>query len=1288
MTLLVLSGSSALSDFRISKFNQRLAAADAAVRLTHATLIYLIEIEGEQPLSESERSDLQSLLNADGALAQMPAHSVLIVPRLGSISSWSSKATDIAAHCGMDRVKRIELGRLLQLDGGPVRRTALHETRLVDRMTESVLRSLDEISSLFDQQAETPVTTLPLLDQGVAVLEQANQDLGLALSSEEIDYLDQRYRDIDRNPTDAELMMFAQANSEHCRHKIFNASWTLDGESMPHSLFGMIRNTYQRAPEGIITAYSDNSAIIEGHLAHRLIPDPLSGEFELTREPAHIAIKVETHNHPTAISPHAGAATGSGGEIRDEAATGRGARPKAGLTGFSVSNLNLPDFPQSWETAAGKPDRIASAMEIMLEAPIGAAGFNNEFGRPALGGYFRTFEQTSQSAERWYGYHKPIMIAGGLGSIRPEATRKLLFGEDTPVIVLGGPAMLIGLGGGAASSMSSGSSDQQLDFSSVQRDNPEMQRRCQEVIDRCWSQGEANPIVSIHDVGAGGLSNAIPELLHDADCGGELELRRIHSDDRSLTPMQIWSNEAQERYVLAVDPARLEDVLALCERERCPVAVVGTATSAMQLRLNDRLFDNQPVDIPMDLLFGSSPRLHREDVSRDTELTTIAAIEQGLDELIDRVLAFPAVASKKFLITIGDRSVGGLVHRDQMVGPWQVPVADCAVTLNDFEGSSGEAMAMGERTPLALIDAPASGRMAVAEAITNMAGVSLPGLSAISLSANWMAAAGQIGEESRLYRTVEAVGMEFCPALGIAIPVGKDSLSMTTTWDEQGTQRQMQAPVSLIVSAFAAVKAVEGCLTPQLLPDPDSVLLLIAPMGEQRRLGGSSLLQTLGGMLLEGDRRVPDIDPEPLKQLFDAVQAMNAETLLTACHDRSDGGLITTLLEMGFAGRCGLRISCPDGLDPLAFLFNEEIGLVVQCRRDRLDEVNALLDQHDLKDRTTEVAVPAQDARVVIEQGGHAVFESTIDALQQRWASVSFHMQQRRDHPQCAEQEFSDIIDQSARLYAEVPASLRDLEAPAIVGSRPKIAVLREQGVNGHNEMAAAFHYAGFQAVDVHMSDLLSGRQSLDRFNALVACGGFSYGDVLGAGQGWARTILMNEALRAQFQRFFADTQRFALGVCNGCQMLSTLAPLIPGAEDWPRFVRNRSEQFEARLSMVEVQASRSILFEGMAGLKYPIIVSHGEGRASFSGDAALAESSRVMRYVDRQGQVATTYPANPNGSPDGLTAICNDDGRITAMMPHPERVFRRLQMSWSPESEGQYTPWMALFLNGRRWLN
>ncbi len=1288
MSILVLTGLPALSEFRISKFNQRLATVGSSARLSIAMSIYLVQVDGDEALTDSQQQGLMTLLNAELPLQDLPLDSVLIVPRLGSISSWSSKATDIAAHCGLDRVLRVEHSRLLQFAGAKVEDAQLHQTRLVDRMTESVMRSMADLPMLFEQQRESPVTTLPLLDQGLEVLRQANQDLGLALSGEEIDYLDQRYRQISRNPSDAELMMFAQANSEHCRHKIFNASWTLNGEDMPNSLFGMIRHTYQCAPDGIITAYSDNSAIIEGLPAQRLMPDISSGDYGLTCETAHIAIKVETHNHPTAISPHAGAATGSGGEIRDEAATGRGARPKAGLTGFSVSNLNLPDFPQPWETSAGKPDRIASAMDIMLEAPIGAAGFNNEFGRPALGGYFRTFEQTAQSGQRWYGYHKPIMIAGGLGSVRPQATRKQLFTDQTPVIVLGGPAMLIGLGGGAASSMSSGSSDQLLDFSSVQRDNPEMQRRCQEVIDRCWGQGESNPIISIHDVGAGGLSNAIPELLHDADCGGALELREIHSDDRSLTPMQIWSNEAQERYVLAVSPERLSDVLALCERERCPVAVVGMATSAMQLTLNDRLFDNQPVDIPMDLLFGSSPKLHRTDSTQSIELAVANRDGHELGELIDRVLAFPAVASKKFLITIGDRSVGGLVHRDQMVGPWQVPVADCAVTLNDFEGLSGEAMSMGERTPLALINAPASGRMAVAEAITNLAGVPLSDLSDISLSANWMAAAGQPGEDERLYRTVEAVGLEFCPELGIAIPVGKDSLSMTTLWDEQGTARQMQAPVSLIVSAFAAVKNVDGCLTPQLRAHQDSMLLLVAPMGDQMRLAGSSLLQTLGGMLQADDASVPDIEPKPLKQLFNAVQALNREGLLQACHDRSDGGLITTLLEMAFAGRCGLSIACPESIDVAAFLFNEEIGLVLQCERRSLSAVKQILDQHDLAESTLQVAVPRMDAHVVIEQAGLALFESPMTRLQQCWAATSFHMQQRRDHPECAEQEYQDIVDQSSRLYAEVSESLQTITPPAIVGSRPRIAILREQGVNGHNEMAAAFHYAGFSSVDVHMSDLLAGRHHLDRFDALVACGGFSYGDVLGAGQGWARTILMNDALRTQFQCFFENTQRFALGVCNGCQMLSTLAPLIPGCDGWPGFVRNRSEQFEARLTMVEVQQSRSILFDEMSGLKYPIIVSHGEGRVDFNGNVKLSEPSQVMRYVDQSGQVAASYPANPNGSPNGLAAMCNDDGRITAMMPHPERVFRRLQMSWSPESDGQYTPWMQLFMNGRRWLN
>ncbi len=1290
MPIIVLLGQPALSDFRIKKINERLERRDVTTRVSAAQQIFLVASRDDAQPDSSQLAALEALLHASVTDSAVPPGDLIILPRLGTISPWSTKATDIAHHCGLEFIERIEHGRVLSCspEADPDDRTMVEA--VLDRMTESLLPTLSRAQEVFDQQAASSFRTIDVLDSGKSALSTANRELGLAMSDDEIEYLHEQYTAIDRNPSDAELMMFAQANSEHCRHKIFNASWNIDGESMPNSLFGMIRNTHATSPEGVITAYSDNSAVINGHHAQRLTIESDSHRYCLNSEPAHVMIKVETHNHPTAISPFAGAATGSGGEIRDEAATGRGARPKAGLTGFSVSNLKISGFDQPWEIDYGKSSRMVSALEIMIDGPIGAASFNNEFGRPALGGYFRTFEQADDSAEQLFGYHKPIMIAGGMGNVRDASARKQTFNDGTPVIVLGGPAMLIGLGGGAASSMASGSSDETLDFASVQRENPEMQRRCQEVIDRCWMLGEDNPVISVHDVGAGGLSNAIPELLHDAGCGGQLELRKINSDDRSMTPMQIWCNEAQERYVLAIRPDALTDFLELCERERCPVAVVGTASASQHLTLADELFDNQPVNIPMDLLFGKPPKMHRSVSRHEHQLRKASVDELSLAEAIRRVLQLPAVASKKFLITIGDRTVGGLVCRDQMVGPQQVPVADCAVTLNDFEGHAGEAMAMGERTPLALHDAPASGRMAVAEAITNIAAAPLDGLGSIKLSANWMAATGQPGEDARLYDTVEAVGLSFCPDLGIAIPVGKDSLSMATLWQDDGQQRSMHAPTSLIISAFAPVKDVRSAMTPELKPVRDSVLLLIEPCGNRSNLSGSALAQVCGGLLLgDGDTAVPDIDAAELRQLFDSIQSLNREGHALAYHDRSDGGLLACLLEMSFAGDSGLTIKCPEDASLLPWLFNEEIGVVIQVASTAIDQVNQLLESAGTGIRSTIVASLREDEDIVIQHGDSTVHSDTSRALQRIWSETSFRIQSLRDHPDCAREEFESIEAGQQKLRSSIPSGMTLPPVPVINQHRPRVAILREQGVNGHNEMAAAFHYAGFDAIDVHMSDLVEGRQSLSDFRGLVACGGFSFGDVLGAGQGWARSILMNNALRDMFQSFFHDTGKFSLGVCNGCQMLSTLTDLIPGSEGWPEFVRNKSEQFEARLSMVKVTPSASVFLGSMAGLEYPIVVSHGEGRADFSHSGQSIPDANVgMRYINGDGGVARRYPDNPNGSADGITAVCNDDGRVTAMMPHPERIFRDVQLSYSPLRQEGYSPWMQMFINARAWLD
>jgi len=1287
--MLTLRGAPALSDFRLQKLTRRIAEATGIELSLYAEFVHFVALE--RPLEEAERQVLDRLLRYGPAL---PAHEprgelLLVVPRPGTISPWSSKATDIAHNCGLEALHRIERGIAYYLEGAALdagRRTQV-ASLLHDRMTQVVLDDLAQAAVLFDSAEPRPMTTVDVLEGGRAALEQANAALGLALSDDEIDYLVDSFRALGRNPSDVELMMFAQANSEHCRHKIFNADWVIDGEPQEHSLFGMIRHTTQSSPDNVLSAYKDNAAVITGHEGARFFPVPESGVYADHDEAIHILMKVETHNHPTAISPDPGAATGAGGEIRDEGATGRGGKPKAGLCGFSVSNLRIPGLERPWERDFGRPGRIVSALDIMLEGPIGAAAFNNEFGRPNLCGYFRTYEQ--QVGEELRGYHKPIMLAGGLGNIRAEHIEKGAFPAGTPLVVLGGPAMLIGLGGGAASSMAQGTSAEDLDFASVQRANPEMERRAQEVIDRCWQMGEDNPILFIHDVGAGGLSNALPELVNDGGRGGRFELREVPSDDPGMSPMEIWCNESQERYVLAVDARRLEQFKALCERERCPYAIVGEAAEEQVLRLHDRHFDNWPIDMPLSLLLGKPPKMTRAVQRQPCPATPLAREGVELAEAVQRVLRLPTVADKTFLITIGDRSITGMVARDQMVGPWQVPVADVAVTLSDYKGYTGEAMSMGERTPLALLDAPASGRMAVGEAITNIAAAAIERLGDIKLSANWMAAAGHPGEDARLYDTVRAVGLELCPQLGIAIPVGKDSMSMKTVWQQDGQSREMTAPLSLIVSAFAPVRDARATLTPQLRSDRGDTDLILIDLGEGRdRLGASALAQVYEQIGEQG----PDLDdPQLLVRFFEAIQELNAEGLLLAYHDRSDGGLFVTLCEMAFAGRTGLDIDLAGlSTDDLAVLFNEELGAVIQVHHEDADDVLLRLEQAGLGHCSQIIGTLREDDRIVIRHGERPVFESTRAVLQQYWSETTREMQALRDNPACAQEEFERITAEDPGLHAQLTFDPEDdIAAPYVERARPRVAILREQGVNGQVEMAAAFHKAGFEAVDVHMSDLLAGRAGLDDFQGLVACGGFSYGDVLGAGEGWAKSILFNARAREQFAAFFERNDRFALGVCNGCQMLSNLKELIPGTEHWPHFVRNRSEQFEARFVMVEVTDSPSVLLEGMAGSRIPIAVAHGEGRAEFADPTQLeAVAGQVaLRYIENDGQVAVRYPANPNGSPEGITGLCNADGRVTIMMPHPERVVRSVTNSWHPDDWGEDSPWMRLFRNARRWV-
>ena len=1338
--MLILPGSNALSAFRTQRLLSQLQAVEPAVIGVTGRFLHFIDAAASP--NEDDIGRLKALLTyGEPFSGGTEGEGFVVIPRFGTISPWASKATDIVHNCGMSHIRRLERGVSYHVQlkpgflGGSKRlpEAAARDVAalLHDRMTETVLRDANEAAGLFRELASKPLEFVDVLKGGRDALVTANTELGLALSDDEVDYLLNAFTQARRNPTDVELMMFAQANSEHCRHKIFNANWTIDGVRQDKSLFAMIKNTHQLQPKGTIVAYSDNSSIIEGASVMRFYPRGAAqgNVYQEFEELTHILMKVETHNHPTAISPFPGASTGAGGEIRDEGATGRGAKPKAGLTGFTVSNLMITHAVQPWENARdvaepvaqrqshaqsgiyGKPDRIASPLQIMIDGPLGGAAFNNEFGRPNLGGYFRTYEQNVGGTVK--GYHKPIMIAGGMGNIADKHTKKHDLPTGSLLIQLGGPGMRIGMGGGAASSMATGTNTADLDFDSVQRGNPEMERRAQEVINACWAMGEDNLILSIHDVGAGGLSNAFPELTNDARRGAVFDLRKVPLEESGMAPKEIWSNESQERYVLAIAPESLPLFQYFCERERCPFAVVGTATEERQLKVIDPEHDNNPVDMPMDVLLGKPPKMHR-DVSRvSKEYPPVDLTGMDLAEVAQRVLRLPTVADKSFLITIGDRSVGATTVRDQMVGPWQVPVADCAVTAMSFEGYRGEAMSMGERTPLAVIDAAASGRMAVGEAITNIAAAPIVDISDIKLSANWMAACGQPGEDAALFDTVKAVGMELCPALGISIPVGKDSLSMRTTWkDEQGS-KAVTSPVSLIVSAFAPVHDVRHCLTPQLRKDTGDTALILIDLGRgKNRMGASALTQVTQQI----GNQTPDVDsPEDLKAFFAAIQQLNKERKLLAYHDRSDGGLFATLCEMAFAGRSGLSVN----LDILAMegehasdwgdsknwatqvserrnemslraLFSEELGAVIQVRAEERSEAMNVLRSYNLGACSHIIGKPNDRDVIEFTRDAKVVYAQTRVELQRLWSETSWRIARLRDNPACADAEYDRILDTadpgiSPKLSFDPQV---DVAAPFVAtGVRPKLAILREQGVNSHVETAYVMHQSGFTAVDVHMSDLIVGRARLDDFKGFIAVGGFSYGDVLGAGEGWAKTILFNAKLAEQFSIFFNRGDTFALGICNGCQMMSNLKSIIPGAHAWPKFTRNKSEQFEGRFAMVEVAESPSIFFDGMAGTQSPIAVAHGEGYADFSQTGDINEAIVAMRWVDNKGLATEDYPYNPNGSPQGITSVTTPDGRFTVLMPHAERVFRTVQQSWAPDGWGEYSPWMRMFRNARKWV-
>ena len=1305
----LMYGAPALSAFKKSNLLSAIQEIIPSAVSLDDHFVHLIKVS--QQLSEQEQARLKALLSYGPANKEKTAQSTkadqsnnvlrFVVPRPGTISPWSSKATDILHNCGLCSVIRVERGTAYQVATAQM----LTDSELVeldsllhDRMTQIVLEQPEQAAILFNEAAPEALKIVDVQGKGRSALAQANQSLGLALAEDEIDYLYENFNILGRNPNDVELMMFAQANSEHCRHKIFNASWTIDRDEKQLSLFAMIRNTHKRSPEGVLSAYSDNAAVIKGNKAGRFFPDSATCQYQFHQEDIHIVMKVETHNHPTAIAPFPGASTGSGGEIRDEGATGRGAKPKAGLTGFSVSNLNLPGLKRPWEEDFGKPAHIVSALDIMLEGPIGGAAFNNEFGRPNLCGYFRSFEERVSKAdgtEEVRGYHKPIMIAGGYGNIRNEHIEK---GEVVPgaqIIVLGGPAMLIGLGGGAASSMASGTRSADLDFASVQRDNPEMERRCQEVIDRCWQRGKNNPISFIHDVGAGGLSNALPELVKDAGRGGLFHLRDIPTAEAQLSPLEIWCNEAQERYVLAVAKTMLPVFDEICKRERCPYAVVGEAIEKQFIKLNDSFFDNEPIDLPMGVLFGKLPKMHRQATSSKAVFSEFETSAIEITEALERVLTLPTVASKSFLITIGDRSITGQVCRDQMVGPWQVPVADAAVTTSSFDSFCGEAMAMGERTPIALLNAAASGRMAIGEAITNIVCANIEKLGDIKLSANWMVAAGYGDEDARLYETVHAVGMELCPQLGICIPVGKDSMSMRTVWQEDDLEKSNTSPLSLIVTAFAPVTDVRKTVTPEMKLNQGETRLILIDLGRgKNRIGASALEQVYRNI---GSKPADLDNPDDLKNFFTFIQALQSDNKLLAYHDRSDGGMITTLLEMAFATHCGLdlQLSTLGEIKQLTrILFSEELGAVIQVLEQELGLVQDLASKFNLADCLFTVGQPTTDDSISVSHGNSVLLQKERVTLQRIWSQTSYHIQSIRDNADCAKEEYDAILDASdpgiqVKLGFDVN---EDVSAPYIHRhSKPKVAVLREQGVNGQVEMAAAFHLAHFDAIDVHMTDLFEGRANLEQFNLLVACGGFSYGDVLGAGGGWAKSILFNDKLRKDFEQFFHRPQTLSLGICNGCQMLSLLHELIPTASSWPRFVKNRSEQFEARVVSVQVAKTASVFLHGMEGSVFPIAVAHGEGRAEFEDPATLLELTQTncvsLQYVNHHQELTETYPLNPNGSPAGIAGVSSSDGRATIMMPHPERVFRTVQNSWQPDDWNEDGATMRMFRNARDWF-
>jgi phosphoribosylformylglycinamidine synthase len=1304
--MIELPGAQAVSDFRIAKLRPAIESRQPGVGAVTARYTHFIDLE--RALTADENALLERLLTygpRDPAAAGVAGgRELIVVPRFGTISPWSSKATDIARVCGLDAVRRIERGIVWtiatpkSLSADELRELAIP---LFDRMTETVLLDRADAARLFAHEKTRPLRTISLAN-GRDALVKANGELGLALSDDEIDYLVKNFAALGRDPTDVELMMFAQANSEHCRHKIFNADWVIDGEPQPKSLFAMIRNTHAKNPRGVLSAYRDNAAVIEGSLGKRYFPNPETDVYGAIDEPIDILMKVETHNHPTAISPYPGAATGSGGEIRDEGATGRGAKPKAGLTGFSVSHLRIPGFEQPWETRplsneVGKPDRIVSALDIMIEGPIGGAAFNNEFGRPNICGYFRTFEQAAagDAPNRVRGYHKPIMIAGGMGNVRRNHVEKSEIPVGAKLVVLGGPAMLIGLGGGAASSVNSGASSADLDFASVQRGNPEIQRRAQEVIDKCSWRWSRNPILLVHDVGAGGLSNAVPEAVaHTPGRGAVIDLHAIPNDEPGMSPMELWCNESQERYVLCVDAAKLDDFAAICERERCPYAVIGEIDGTGVLVLEDTKNGTRPVDLPLEVLLGKAPKMSRAVKSARPIQAPLRLDDIDLREAAYRVLRNPTVADKTFLISIGDRSVGGMISRDQMVGPWQVPVADVAVTNADYFGMAGEAMAMGERTPVAVLDAPASGRLAVAEALTNILAADIDSLEDVRLSANWMAACGEPGEDAALYATVRAVGEELCPALGIAIPVGKDSLSMKTSWSEGAAKKSVVAPVSLVVTAFAPVGDVRKTWTPQLRTDLGATALLLVDLGAgANRLGGSVFAQVHGAL----GSTPPDLDDAArLKGLAAALRELRGRNLVLAYHDRSDGGVFATLVEMAFAGHCGLDVQLPhaagDANGAAGALFSEELGVVVQVKVDQVAAVQSIFVRHGLGACTQALGSVTRDMRIRVKAGATRIDESWED-LRRAWSEVSFRLREMRDEPACAREEFAAACDTGASglVVALTFDPNEDVAAPYVHTARPKVAVLREQGVNSQIEMAAVMDRVGFEAHDVHMTDLLSGRVTLDGFRGLVACGGFSYGDVLGAGEGWAKSILYHARVREQFVRYLSRNETFTLGVCNGCQMFAALKEIVPGAESWPRFVRNRGEQFEGRFSLVEIQSSPSIFLSGMDGSMLPIAVAHGEGRAEFASAADARKFSDgglvSARYVEADRKVASRYPANPNGSPFGIASVTNEDGRVTLTMPHPERSFRYVQNSWRPDGAGEYSGWFRMFGNARRWV-